>query len=398
MEEDRGPDPPLGDVALESNNGTESADEAFIAFLKRTLAAPRAEAAKVPAGKILLAADHNAACARGAGAKRRDAADVGGAPRERTSASRTRPSPRWSRAGSRTSTWRRTTPTAPFSSPPGIRTETSGSGASTPTRTPAATAERTDDEEGDGSEDGVLFFKPHGSYVCHLKWGRGGLGGKLVSCAYDGVVRALDAEKAAFLELFASEDDDEFSACDVSADGREMHLVDNHGNYHRVDVRAGKLAAPAVQLHEKKINTVHLEPGAERAIATSCGDQTVCVWDVRRTGKGAKPLSRLQHGKSCQAAYWSPDGAGHLLTTCYDDLLRVWRPAGKGATAGAVDEDPKSALKIRHNNQTGRWVLPFRAVWTRARTASSSGACAVRWRSSTRKPAHSRRSSPTPIA
>jgi hypothetical protein len=29
-----------------------------------------------------------------------------------------------------------------------------------------------------------------------------------------------------------------------------------------------------------------------------------------------------------------------------------------------VDEDPKSALKIRHNNQTGRWVLPFRAVWT----------------------------------
>ena len=80
---------------------------------------------------------------------------------------------------------------------------------------------------------------------------------------------------------------------------------------------------------------------------------------MRKTGKGAKPLSRLQHSKSCQAAYFSPDGKGSLLTTCYDDLLRVWRPKG-----GAIDEDPKSALKIKHNNQTGRWVLPFRAVWT----------------------------------
>ena len=51
-----------------------------------------------------------------------------------------------------------------------------------------------------------------------------------------------------------------------------------------------------------------------------------------------------------------------MLTTCYDDLLRVWRPAG--GSAGAVNEDPKSALKIKHNNQTGRWVLPFRAIWT----------------------------------
>ena len=216
-------------------------------------------------------------------------------------------------------------------------------------------------EEGDGSEDGVLFYKPHGSYVCHLKWGRGGLGGKLITAAYDGVVRALDVQggEQCFKELFATDDEDEFSGCDVSADGRTIHLVDNHGNYHVVDARSGKLASAAVQLHEKKINTVHLEPGAERTIATSCGDQTVCVWDVRKTGKGAKPLSRLQHSKSCQAAYFSPDGKGSLLTTCYDDLLRVWRPKG-----GAIDEDPKSALKIKHNNQTGRWVLPFRAVWT----------------------------------
>jgi hypothetical protein len=27
-----------------------------------------------------------------------------------------------------------------------------------------------------------------GSYICHVKWGRGGLGGRLITCAYDGAV------------------------------------------------------------------------------------------------------------------------------------------------------------------------------------------------------------------
>ena len=43
----------------------------------------------------------------------------------------------------------------------------------------------------------------------------------------------------------------------------------------------------------------------------------------------------------------------------------MWRPKS-GAAAGAVNDDPKACLKIKHNNQTGRWVLPFRAVWTPA--------------------------------
>ena len=44
-QEDKGPSRPEGDVKLESVNGTESADEAFIAFLRDSLAAPT-EAAK----------------------------------------------------------------------------------------------------------------------------------------------------------------------------------------------------------------------------------------------------------------------------------------------------------------------------------------------------------------
>jgi hypothetical protein len=44
-------------------------------------------------------------------------------------------------------------------------------------------------------------------------------------------------------------------------------------------------------------------------------------------------LVYVQHGKSVQAAFFAPDGSGRLVTTCYDDLVRIWAPtAAKGAT------------------------------------------------------------------
>jgi WD40 repeat protein len=145
-----------------------------------------------------------------------------------------------------------------------------------------------------------------------------------------GAVRTLDAEKGVFTELFTSEDDDEFSACDVTADGRTAYLTDNRGNFHVVDVRSGKLAAPTVQLHAKKINTVHVEPGAERLIATSCGDQTVCVW------WGCTSRMQLTHSLKAPGfnlrAYTVRNWCQSLLSssTC---TATVWdvRAAGKGA-------------------------------------------------------------------
>jgi len=42
-----------------------------------------------------------------------------------------------------------------------------------------------------------------------------------------------------------------------------------------------------VNLHDKKVNTVHLEPAAERELASSCSDGTVALWDVRKLSAGA---------------------------------------------------------------------------------------------------------------
>ena len=82
------------------------------------------------------------------------------------------------------------------------------------------------------------------------------------------------------------------------------------------------------------------------------------LWDTRKVGKGAAPLHSLAHGKSCQGAYFAPAGPVRVLTTSYDDTLRVWSGLGGG--------DKAQALAVKHNNQTGRWVSPFRAVWAPA--------------------------------
>jgi WD40 repeat protein len=214
--------------------------------------------------------------------------------------------------------------------------------------------DKTTSEEED-EDDGVLYYKAHGSYISHCKWGRGALRGKLFTCAYDGAVRVLDPQTGSFQETVYSEED-EFSACDQFADGNTALVCDNVGNLHQLDLRVGKFTSPSLSIHEKKINTVHIDPGNEHRFATST-NQLVSVWDARKLKKNAKSTHDLVHRKSSQAAYWCPDGSGALLTTCYDDALRVWHPDRSAAAPTAT---------IKHNNQTGRWVLPFRAVWSAA--------------------------------
>ena len=67
-----------------------------------------------------------------------------------------------------------------------------------------------------------------------------------------------------------------------------------------------------------------------------------------------KPLQKFPHAKSCQAAHFCPDGSRRILTTCYDNTLNCLATAPGGA----------GTWKVRHNNQTGRWLSPLRAIWT----------------------------------
>lgn len=208
-----------------------------------------------------------------------------------------------------------------------------------------------EDDDDDGAADGVLLTKPFGQYVSGIKWAKQGTQ-RLFACSYDGSVRTLDVAAGQWLESYVSKEE-EFSSFDVTPCGTTAYVADNDGGVTIVDMRAGTRATgPEFSAHYERVNCTSLAPQGG-LLATSASDRTCCIWDIRKgLSRGAKPLHRLQHGKSCHGAYWAPQGPARLLTTSYDDTLNVW------------SADGQLNVRIKHNNQTGKWLLPFRAIWT----------------------------------
>lgn len=250
-----------------------------------------------------------------------------------------------------------------------------------------------------GAAAGVLEFAPHFAYISGLAWApQGGAGGTLFTASYDGSVRALDVSSGggAFAPALLHADA-EFSAFDVAPDGSWGVVADKDGVARVFDPRSGGVPASSGEaspssacptagsrgavvgehaLAEKKVNCLSVEPGAARAIAASFSDGAVRVFDLRALGTGglasskrgpptACPLATAAHAQTVQGCYFAPDGSGRILTTSRDDTLGVWggvERAGSGGKKGGPTDLTRLAT-AKHNNNTGRWVIPFRAVW-----------------------------------
>lgn len=130
--------------------------------------------------------------------------------------------------------------------------------------------------------------------------------------------------------------------------------ADGGGGLTRIDPRKKSRQSSTMACHERKINTVHLEPLGRKSVATSGTDGKVRLWDVRRFDTTAKPIASLEVGKSCQCALFSPDGSASLVTISFDDRIHFWHAKGKNYSVQA---------SLRHNNQTGRWLMPLRPTW-----------------------------------
>ena len=98
-----------------------------------------------------------------------------------------------------------------------------------------------------------------------------------------------------------------------------------------------------------------------KQLAGASLDRTVAIWDVRKApskpGGKVKPLTVLDHGLSVTAARFSPSG-NRLLTTCNDDMLRVFDGNGEGSKWSLT-------RAFKHNNKTGRYLTPFQAEFAR---------------------------------
>jgi WD40 repeat protein len=213
-----------------------------------------------------------------------------------------------------------------------------------------------DKEEGvSGDFDGVLSFTAHSQYVSGLVWTESK---ELVTSSYDGSVRKLDLEKKCFAYEWG-DSEVEYSAMAMDGKSNRLYLGNTDGGLDLIDMREDgkrtKTLASAPIIHNRKVNTIHIDPLADHLVATSSTDATVAVWDMRKFGKkNPTPLSTGSHRQTCQSAYFAPDGSQRILTTSFDNSVRVWN---------TKKNELEQTLYIKHDNQTGRWVLPLRAVW-----------------------------------
>ena len=99
-------------------------------------------------------------------------------------------------------------------------------------------------------------------------------------------------------------------------------------------------------------------------LASAGLDCMVRLWDIRKLGdarkghrKGPTPLCTQYAKRSVNSAFFSPTGST-LLSTTMADSLDVTKDAhlAKKATL-------EPTKRVKHNNQTGRWLTTFMARW-----------------------------------
>ncbi|XP_068962021.1 WD repeat-containing protein 76 isoform X2 [Petaurus breviceps papuanus] len=109
--------------------------------------------------------------------------------------------------------------------------------------------------------------------------------------------------------------------------------------------------------HMSSIRTLQVHP-MNRCYFIAAGARDVHIYDLRYLkSKGMKPLISLtEHMKSLASAYFSPVTGNRVVTTCADDNLRVF-------DTSCMSSEIPLLTRVRHNNNTGRWLTRFRAVW-----------------------------------
>ncbi|NWR12675.1 WDR76 protein, partial [Paradoxornis webbianus] len=206
-----------------------------------------------------------------------------------------------------------------------------------------------------GTEEGAHVFIPH-SFQVHCMHFSPCNPAHLLSLSND-TLRCGDVTKAVFDEICRSEDT--FSCFDFLEENACTAIVSHWGgDVAVVDRRTPGLSSElSVDIGFSRTRTVHVHP-VNKQYFLAAGSVDVCVFDVRYLkAKGNKPLSSLTgHTKSVASAYFSPITGSRVVTVCADDKLRVYDTTSLSSTVTVLSS-------IRHNNNTGRWLTRFRAIW-----------------------------------
>ncbi|XP_041320941.1 WD repeat-containing protein 76 isoform X2 [Pyrgilauda ruficollis] len=209
---------------------------------------------------------------------------------------------------------------------------------------------------GCGTEEGAHMFIPHSFHVNCMHFSPCNPA-HLLSLSND-TLRCGDVTKAVFDEICRSEED--LSCFDFLEENACTAVVSRWaGPVAVVDRRTpGVSSELSVDIGFRKTRTVHVHP-VKKQYFLAAGSVDVCIFDVRylRNAKENKPLSTLTgHTRSVASAYFSPVTGSRVVTVCADDHLRVYDTTSVSSTVTLLSS-------ISHNNNTGRWLSRFRAIW-----------------------------------
>ncbi|KAF1489492.1 WD repeat-containing protein 76, partial [Eudyptula minor novaehollandiae] len=187
------------------------------------------------------------------------------------------------------------------------------------------------------SEEGAHVFIPHNYLVSCMHFSPFNPA-HLLSLSNE-TLRCGDVTRAVFDEICRSEES--LSSFDFLEDNASTAIVGHwDGDVAVVDRRTpGTSSELSADIGFKRTRTVHVHP-VNKQYFIAAGSVDVCIYDVRYLkSNGNKPVSSLKgHTKSVASAYFSPVTGNRVVTVCADD-------------------------KLRHNNNTGRWLTRFRAIW-----------------------------------
>jgi WD40 repeat protein len=189
----------------------------------------------------------------------------------------------------------------------------------------------------------------------------------LLTCSYDSSVRLLDLTTSKSSEVYGPQDtDDDEPLSGIEVDPTSPHVIyfsRLDGFVGRHDTRTHPSEASLWQCSDKKIGGFSIHPRHPHYLATASLDRTVRLWDLRKMttweGEGLRPALLGEHTSRLSVSHAAFNSVGQVATSSYDDTIKLYSFEGMaGWKAGAAFEDRpiEPVTRIKHNNQTGRWV------------------------------------------
>jgi len=220
-----------------------------------------------------------------------------------------------------------------------------------------------DCQDREGVTHGVHLFRYHSRPVNCITWDTHS--SSLFSTSYDGTVRCLDVEKQEASLMFYDEnflEDGGWTSfhCQDSAHTLLVSLG-NAGSVAQVDRRVGTSAVSTFNLFDRlHAKSISCNPSKPHLVATGTVKGGCFIYDLRSARKSSgllTPLVELEGAsRSLSSCQFSTSGT-QLVTISADDKFRLYN------TESLTSPVIQPAAQVQHNNQTGRWLTPFRATW-----------------------------------